>query len=731
MKLQLFVIIAGLVCAVSCSHFSAKELEKKEDDPIKDVHLIFMNHLDVGYSFNNKPGHVLTVINAYFQEYFPRAVKTALDLYALGYVERFIYTTHPWLVSLYLDCPPNVVLSGIKLQCPDEKSKESFTDVVKVGFITWHAGPMNMEYEMMDESMLEFAMQLSMDLDARFGFQRKHRTVSQRDVPGTTKAIIPILNKLGIHAMSIGVNGATAPADVPPVFLWKNGNSSLITLYHPGGYPAGYGPSPFRPGGLSRKDCAVVKGLSHALCFAFRSDNQGPPQDYKEVLTVYEIARAQFPNARVHASTFENFTSLLVPFASQLPIVTKEIGDVWIQGSGSDPRKTAEMRAMYRARSLCMEEGKCKLSDPRVYNASRFMLKHSEHTWGSAGNSVDNINWDNSRFYKILNTPNNIYKNATLFWDEQRNFTNLALEALGNHTLANMIREEFQQLRPEIPETRSFKTGTPNSDYTCGSYVLRFNSQGVLSRLKDSAGREWASDEFPMGQFVYHTYSANDFQEFFNATTPYSKDFFLGIGKPNMSKNAQPISNYWETQMDSLLVNEGIIIASLSMVNNVTRTYYGAPAKISLQYNCLDGIWVTVQWFGKVPTRLPEDLTFVFTPAPQTGLTWRLNKIEDMIDPLDVVTNGSQRLHAINRGVFYTDPFLHGLEITSLDSAVVNILTDQQYVSMIPVPLKPISSVQGVAFNLYNNVWETNYIFWYPYCKEDIDQKFRFYLNFM
>ncbi|WAR11643.1 hypothetical protein MAR_025823 [Mya arenaria] len=648
MKLQLFVIIAGLVCAVSCSHFSAKELEKKEDDPIKDVHLIFMNHLDVGYSFNNKPGHVLTVINAYFQEYFPRAVKTALDLYALGYVERFIYTTHPWL-------------------CPDEKSKESFTDVVKVGFITWHAGPMNMEYEMMDESMLEFAMQLR-----------------------TTKAIIPILNKLGIHAMSIGVNGATAPADVPPVFLWKNGNSSLITLYHPGGYPAGYGPSPFRPGGLSRKDCAVVKGLSHALCFAFRSDNQGPPQDYKEVLTVYEIARAQFPNARVHASTFENFTSLLVPFASQLPIVTKEIGDVWIQGSGSDPRKTAEMRAMYRARSLCMEEGKCKLSDPRVYNASRFMLKHSEHTWGSAGNSVDNINWDNSRFYKILNTPNNIYKNATLFWDEQRNFTNLALEALGNHTLANMIREEFQQLRPEIPETRSFKTGTPNSDYTCGSYVLRFNSQGVLSRLKDSAGREWASDEFPMGQFVYHTYSANDFQEFFNATTPYSKDFFLGIGKPNMSKNAQPISNYWETQMDSLLVNEGI--------------------------------WVTVQWFGKVPTRLPEDLTFVFTPAPQTGLTWRLNKIEDMIDPLDVVTNGSQRLH---------DPFLHGLEITSLDSAVVNILTDQQYVSMIPVPLKPISSVQGVAFNLYNNVWETNYIFWYPYCKEDIDQKFRFYLNFM
>ena len=41
-----------------------------------------------------------------------------------------------------------------------------------------------MEYEMMDQSMVEFAIQLSIDLDTRFGIERKHRTVSQRDVPG-------------------------------------------------------------------------------------------------------------------------------------------------------------------------------------------------------------------------------------------------------------------------------------------------------------------------------------------------------------------------------------------------------------------------------------------------------------------------------------------------------------------------------------------------------------------
>ena len=57
-------------------------------------------------------------------------------------------------------------------------------DAVKFGLITWHAGPMNMEFEMMDESMNEFAIQLSLDLDKRFGIERKYRTVSQRDVPG-------------------------------------------------------------------------------------------------------------------------------------------------------------------------------------------------------------------------------------------------------------------------------------------------------------------------------------------------------------------------------------------------------------------------------------------------------------------------------------------------------------------------------------------------------------------
>jgi len=46
-----------------------------------------------------------------------------------------------------------------------------------------------------------------------------------------------------------------------------------------GGYPDNPGPSPNQPEGLSKEDCVTFPGFDTALCFAFRSDNQGPPAD--------------------------------------------------------------------------------------------------------------------------------------------------------------------------------------------------------------------------------------------------------------------------------------------------------------------------------------------------------------------------------------------------------------------------------------------------------------------
>ena len=67
----------------------------------------------MGYSFLSEVGFVSTVLNGYFHTHFQKAVNISQQLRQEQYVETFVYTTHPWLVNLYLNCPPNFTLQGV------------------------------------------------------------------------------------------------------------------------------------------------------------------------------------------------------------------------------------------------------------------------------------------------------------------------------------------------------------------------------------------------------------------------------------------------------------------------------------------------------------------------------------------------------------------------------------------------------------------------------------------
>ena len=67
-----------------------------------------------------------------------------------------------------------------------------------------------------------------------------------------------------------------------------------------------------------------------------------------------------------------------------------------------------------------------------------------------------------------------------------------------------------------------------------------------------------------------------------------------------------------------------------------------------------------------------------------------------------------------------------GFQVTSLDAGVVSVMTKElPEPRVLPYPLKPIRNITGMAYNLYNNVWGTNYIYWYPY-DGDTDYRARF-----
>jgi len=75
----------------------------------------------------------------------------------------------------------------------------------------------------------------------------------------------------------------------------------------------------------------------------------------QEVLSYYEILRAEFPNAQLKASLLGDFFD--AARAVSADIVTSELADVWIQGVASDPRKCAEYRAVARVMRDCLATG--------------------------------------------------------------------------------------------------------------------------------------------------------------------------------------------------------------------------------------------------------------------------------------------------------------------------------------------------------------------------------------
>ena len=88
------------------------------------------------------------------------------------------------------------------------------------------------------------------------------------------------------------------------------------------------------------------------------------------------------------------------------------------------------------------------------------------------------------------------------------------------------------------------------------------------------------------------------------------------------------------------------------------------------------------------------------------------------ISPLDIVRNGNRHLHAIGRDVRYRDR-KGQLAIESLDAPLVA----PGEPSLLNFHNRMPTLRRGMHFNLYNNIWGTNFPMW-----SDDDGLFRFVL---
>jgi len=658
---------------------------------VNRVLVMFKCHLDVGFTDTQA-----TVMRLYFDRYFPRAIQVADALRQAG-EDRYVWTTGSWLLYEYLE------------QASSDQRRR-VEQGVALGALAWHALPFSWETEMLDRSMIVGALGLSQSLDRRFG--RITTGAKMSDVPGHSIGIVGPLAENGVKLLDIGVNGASTPPDVPPLYLWKDPEgASLIMMYHHKGY-----------GGVVR-----VPGSDLAIDVEMRNDNGGP-HSVEEVKKVYAELRKQFPNAKVTAASLSEIANAVEPYRGNLPVVTQEIGDTWIYGVPSDPVKVARYREVARLRREWLAQTKIRAGDNTDLALLRRLLLAVEHTWGVDTKRLkDYDHYTPKDLAKVLDMPR--FRWAETSWAEKRKDIDDGIANLPEPLRAQAL-QNVRALQPVEPERSGLDLHPAGTEIETTHFTLALDPKtGAICRLlAKGSGREWASPEHPLALFAYQTLSKADYDRFIGSYIT-AKTWWapMDFGKPGIDKfGAQ--SRIW---LPALLngwagkVVDGHRVLAELQIRDAEAERSGLvawPQKLYIEVFLPDAepsAQVNFSWFGKAANRLPEAMWLSFLPLTPDQGGWRVEKVDRLMSPLDVVRGGNRHMHAVSSAIRY-EHMQGEFAIETLDAPVVALGEKSPIAYSDAQP----DLAGGFHFSLFNNAWGTNYIQWFGE-----DMRFRFILR--
>ncbi len=670
--------------------FQTPSIPPAPDPGVKRVLVMFKCHFDAGFADTQA-----AIVHRYFTEFFPQAMDLASQLRQSG-SQRYVWTTGSWLLYEYLE-----------QATPEQRTR--MEKAIATGDIAWHALPFTWQTELMDSSMISGGIGLSQALDRRFG--RTTTGAKMTDVPGHTRGLIPPLAAQGVKFLHIGVNDASTPPVVPPLFVWKApSGATLVVMYH-----HGYG------------GVVYVPGSDLAIAMVVRDDDSGP-HTLEEIHETYATLSAQFPNAQITPTNLTEIANAIEPYRGSLPVITGEIGDTWIHGVASDPLKLARYREVVRLRQGWLAQGKFAVGDATDIALLRHLLLEVEHTWGTDTKTwLDFDHYIPSDLTPMLDTKN--YKVVQFSWQEKRQdlFAGIA-------TLPSPLREQAETAVRDLdatPPRLAHPSPHPaGSEIETPHFIVGIDPRsGAIHRLRNKkTRREWASSDHPLALFSYQTLSQQDYSRFFESYVISDEDWAKkDFGKPNIERFGAK-SQEWLPSVADLQVDEdeqGHHVLARLEVNDPEALRSGRasfPQKMYLEMflpKAEPVIHLNFSWFQKPATRLPEALWLSFRPIAPDPAGWMLEKSGEQVSPLDVIQSGNRHMHAVSKGFGYKDEG-GDFFVETLDAPVVTMgIKSPLYFSKSQPDLSA-----GVHCNLFNNAWGTNYIMWFAE-----DMRFRFLLR--
>jgi hypothetical protein len=266
---------------------------------------------------------------------------------------------------------------------------------------------------------------------------------------------------------------------------------------------------------------------------------------------------------------------------------------------------------------------------------------------------------------------------------------------------------------------------------------------GSLIGLKDGASL-WSDPHHPLVAVRYKSYSSSDV-EHFRSTYCMSNASWVAhdYGKPDMPTDT--LGKIWTPTVVEIYVeekkekkkkkkkkeeennkDENAVSSSCMYVVHATfdgqaaNEEYGAVSDVFTNYtvlldsdNGLSSVSVTMGMFNKTTTRLPESMFVQFHPLLDDG-SWEASSLGSWLNPYDVLDGGSKRLFGSNKvRASNKEKQTKTMTITSMDSSVVSFGTLNAY----PIPTNETADIDdyGMSFVLWDNLWGTNYVQWWPF----------------
>lgn len=655
---------------------------------MKKVIVVSKTHLDLGFT-----DYAENIRRKYIDTFIPEAIDLAERVNTDG-KRHFVWTTGSWI---------------IKEALKDEGCKAKLEKALKDGNIVPHAMPFTTHTELLDEDTLDFGLSMVDALDELRG--RKTVAAKMTDVPGHTKGLLPFLAKHGIKLLHIGVNGASALVDVPPCFLWRNGDSEVVVIYS-GAY-----------GGAFKSDL-----VEEILYFDHTLDNHGAPSPEK-VLAHFEDIQKEYPDYEITAGTMDELADVIWEKREKLPVFEGEMGDSWIHGAATDPYKSASLRTLMSLKRKWLSDGSMERDSEEYKAFCDALLCIAEHTCG-----MDSKTWfsdyghylkkdfikarkaDKVKFrYLFSDLPQSILPLISLFdgrrkrgyysvieksWTEQREYINKALSALGTEHK----EEAAKALASLIPANPASFISNGKNKAEAEGWSLEINEKGGIGSLIYKGKKIIRENNEAL--ISYRSFCNKDYEYWLSH---YSRDLHetavwaLGdFARPNLKTFE---GKYPEGRFDYKIKDiyaEGNEVKVNLVCDERLCNELGAPRLIQVFYSLsADGLAMEVKWFGKDASRLTEAVYLnLFPDADNVELT----KLGCKVKPEEVAHNGSKNLHAVQSVLF------DGCEIINVHSPLVSFGRGK----ILEFDNKRESvRKDGISFVLQNNVWGTNFPLWY------------------